>query len=72
MTGVQTCALPIFTPCYDPLSHLVYAAGREHVSDVWVAGRHLIQGKILKNSMLEGLDTRAKLWQNTLRSRTAY
>ena len=63
---------PELTPCYDPLSHLVYAAGREHVSDVWVAGRHLIQGKILRNSMLEGLDTRAKLWQNALRLRTAY
>ena len=25
-------------PMYDPVSHLVYAAGREHVSDVWVAG----------------------------------
>jgi 5-methylthioadenosine/S-adenosylhomocysteine deaminase len=29
-------------PCYDPASHLVYAAGREHVSDVWVAGRQLV------------------------------
>jgi len=54
------------SPCYDPVSHLVYAAGREHVSDVWVAGRHLIQSKNLQNSRLEGLDTRIKLWQNTL------
>src|SRR5258706_3771037 len=30
------------SPCYDPASHLVYAAGREHVSDVWVAGRQLV------------------------------
>jgi 5-methylthioadenosine/S-adenosylhomocysteine deaminase len=29
-------------PCYDPASHLVYAAGRENVSDVWVAGRHVV------------------------------
>ena len=29
-------------PVLDPLSHLVYAASREHVSDVWVAGEHLV------------------------------
>ena len=26
-------------PCYDPVSHLVYTAGREHVSHVWVNDR---------------------------------
>jgi 5-methylthioadenosine/S-adenosylhomocysteine deaminase len=25
-------------PCFDPVSHLVYVAGREHVSHVWVDG----------------------------------
>ena len=25
-------------PCFDPISHLVYAAGREQVSHVWVSG----------------------------------
>ena len=25
-------------PCYDAVSHLMYAAGREHVTHVWVAG----------------------------------
>ena len=25
-------------PCFDPVSHLVYVAGREHVSHVWVSG----------------------------------
>jgi 5-methylthioadenosine/S-adenosylhomocysteine deaminase len=59
---------PELSPCYDPLSHLVYAAGREHVTDVWVAGRHLMQDKNLANSVLEGLDTRSKLWQNILSS----
>ena len=58
---------PELSPCYDPVSQLVYAAGREHVSDVWVAGRRLIQDKTPRNSRLEGLDTRGKLWQNILR-----
>lgn len=26
------------TPCYDPISHLVYACGSEHVTHTWVAG----------------------------------
>lgn len=61
------------SPCYDPLSHLVYAAGREHVSDVWVAGRRLLRdGEIVEtagNTPFKGLDTRCKLWQNSLTKR---
>ncbi len=64
---------PELSPCYDPLSHLVYAAGREHVSDVWVAGEQLLRdGNMLDSgpdSPFKGLDTRSKLWQNTLRIR---
>ena len=30
-------------PVYDPISHLVYACGRESVSDVWVAGQHVVR-----------------------------
>lgn len=29
---------PEVMPCFDPLAHLVYSAGREHVSHVWIAG----------------------------------
>jgi 5-methylthioadenosine/S-adenosylhomocysteine deaminase len=28
----------ICNPCFDPVSHLVYVAGREHVTHTWVAG----------------------------------
>jgi 5-methylthioadenosine/S-adenosylhomocysteine deaminase len=30
-------------PCYDPVSHLVYAGSRDRVSDVWVAGQHVVR-----------------------------
>src|SRR5262249_12351258 len=30
-------------PLFDPLSHLIYACGREQVSDVWVAGTHVVR-----------------------------
>ncbi len=33
---------PTTQPVYDPISQIVYAAGREQVSDVWVAGRRLV------------------------------
>jgi 5-methylthioadenosine/S-adenosylhomocysteine deaminase len=33
------------TPCFDPVAQLVYAAGREHVSDVWVAGRQAVRAR---------------------------
>ncbi len=39
------------TPVYNVVSHLVYSASRENVSDVWVAGR-----RILKNRHLETID----------------
>jgi len=34
---------PDTQPVYNPLSQIVYAAGRDQVRQVWVAGRHLIR-----------------------------
>jgi 5-methylthioadenosine/S-adenosylhomocysteine deaminase len=59
---------PELSPCYDPVSQLVYAAGREHVSHVWVAGEPRVsEGKLL-NPAFSRLDTQLRLWQNALRS----
>jgi 5-methylthioadenosine/S-adenosylhomocysteine deaminase len=38
---------PETSPVFDPVSHLLYASGREHVTDVWVAGRHVVQTRQL-------------------------
>ncbi len=55
------------SPCYDPLSHLVYAAGREHVSDVWVGGeRRLVDGKLL-NLDEAAIRGKARQWQMRIR-----
>lgn len=62
---------PELLPCYDPVSHLVYAAGREQVSDVWVGGRHLVSDGSLVNLERFALDSRCELWQNVLKSRPA-
>ena len=65
---------PELSPCYDPQSHMVYAAGRHNVSDVWVEGRHLLRSGQFPDSApdfpFRGLDTRYKLWQNSLRTHT--
>ena len=63
---------PELIPCYDPASHLVYAAGRQQVTDVWVAGKRLVCEGIVASQALLGLDTRAKLWQNALKDRAEY
>jgi 5-methylthioadenosine/S-adenosylhomocysteine deaminase len=53
-------------PCYQVVSHLVYAAGREHVSDVWVAGEAQVRDGRLLNRAFASLEKRLQLWQNAL------
>lgn len=56
-------------PCYDPLSHLVYAASREQVTDVWVAGIQRVNGgKLASDNEIE-LISLASLWHNQIRPR---
>jgi 5-methylthioadenosine/S-adenosylhomocysteine deaminase len=58
---------PELAPCYDPVSQLVYAAGREHVTHVWVDGELRLRDGELKNED-SSLDTRWQIWQNSLKS----
>jgi 5-methylthioadenosine/S-adenosylhomocysteine deaminase len=59
---------PELLPCYDPVSHLVYAAGREHVTHVWVAGEPRVrEGRLLPDAFGD-LEKRCELWQNALGS----
>jgi 5-methylthioadenosine/S-adenosylhomocysteine deaminase len=55
-------------PCYDPLSHLVHVAGRDQVTDVWVAGQRLVQAGALATLDAADLGARARLWQDRLRA----
>jgi len=64
-------ASPEVVPLFDPTSHLLYASGREHVTDVWVAGRHVVRTRQLvtiDGSALEpAVMTSATAWQNKCR-----
>lgn len=57
----------ILQPCFDPASHLVYVAGREQVSHVWVAGRCRVKAHTLVDFDLPSLLPVINLWQNKLR-----
>lgn len=56
------------SPCYDPVSHLVYAAGREQVSHVWVNGRILLKNKQLTTLDSAELHNRAAYWEECIKS----
>jgi len=51
-------------PCFDPVSHVVYAAGREHVTHVWVAGEAVLADRALARVDPRDLEKIALLWHN--------
>ena len=53
-------------PLYNPISHLVYAANRQQVSDVWVAGKQLLKQGELTTINIDDLKTKVLNWQNRL------
>lgn len=66
ITAVDFSA-PELSPCYDPVSHLVYSAGREHVSHVWVDGKILVkEGKLTTLNEQEIL-AKALFWENRIK-----
>jgi 5-methylthioadenosine/S-adenosylhomocysteine deaminase len=67
MTAVNLGALDL-APCYDPLSHLVYAAGREHVSHVWVNGELLVENGRLTRLDVRELGAKAAYWKDKIRA----
>ena len=56
-------------PAFDPISHLVYAAGREQVEEVWVAGERLLQAGRLTTLDLPVLKATAAEWRERIAAR---
>lgn len=54
------------TPLYHPLSQLVYACDRRQVTDVWVAGEHLLKERALTCLDENDLLRRARQWQQRI------
>jgi 5-methylthioadenosine/S-adenosylhomocysteine deaminase len=57
---------PETLPCYDPVSHVVYAAGREHVTHVWVAGEPRLRERRLLGMDERDLHEKARWWQSRI------
>jgi 5-methylthioadenosine/S-adenosylhomocysteine deaminase len=53
-------------PVYDPISQIVYAAGREQVSHVWVNGRCLMRQRQLLTMDMAALLDKAGWWQSRI------
>lgn len=49
-------------PVYDPVSQLVYATGRNQVTDVWVAGQHLLNNRVLTQMDEPSILAKAREW----------
>jgi 5-methylthioadenosine/S-adenosylhomocysteine deaminase len=60
---------PELAPCYDPHSHLVYAAGREHVSHVWVNGELVVDNGNLITIDTNDVLARAAFWRERIVSK---
>lgn len=54
-------------PLYNPISQIVYAVSRHLVSDVWVAGEHLLKERVLTRMDEEQIISAAKEWQQRLK-----
>lgn len=65
ITAVDFSSLEL-APCYDPVSHLVYAAGREHVSHVWVNGKMLLNDGELTTLSGQELLLRSEYWREQM------
>jgi len=53
-------------PVFDPVSHLVYVAGREHVTHVWVDGTLKLDNRRLVDLDPDDLTARAAYWRGKL------
>lgn len=55
-------------PLYDPVSQIVYAAGRHQVTDVWIAGKQLLKARELLSIDIHQLEQSAVVWQDRIKS----
>ncbi len=56
-------------PLYDPVSQIVYASGRNQVTDVWVAGKQLMKNRTLTTINEDIVLRKTQDWQEKIQSR---
>jgi 5-methylthioadenosine/S-adenosylhomocysteine deaminase len=55
-------------PMLNVISQLVYSASRELVTDVWVAGQHLVADRVLTRIDSSALERSARSWAERVMS----
>jgi len=58
-------------PVYNPVSQLVYATGRNQVTDVWIAGKHVLNNRKLTTLSESELLKKAAAWHEKIASTAA-
>ena len=53
-------------PMFEAISQVVYATGRQQVSDVWIAGQHKLAQRVLVDMDEAGLRANARQWQSRI------
>ena len=53
-------------PLYNPVSQLVYTSNRNQITDLWVAGKHLMKDRQLTTLNLAKIIDNAKQWQKKI------
>ena len=71
ITAIDLAALPS-QPVYDPVSQIVYTAGREQVTDVWVAGRRLLADRMLTTLDEDAILRRAHDWRDKIQGNDSH
>jgi len=56
------------SPVYNPLSHIIYSCDREQVTDVWVAGKHLLKDRALTTLDEHKIINKANNWNDKIKS----
>jgi 5-methylthioadenosine/S-adenosylhomocysteine deaminase len=59
-------------PVYQPVSQLVYACGRQQVSDVWIAGRHLLKERRLTTLDEAAIVANAEAWREKIAAKDSH
>ncbi len=62
---------PSLQPVYHPVSQLIYTATARDVSHVWIAGKHLLDGKQLTKTDVSSVTTAAENWRTQINEITA-
>jgi len=55
------------TPIYDPISQIVYAASRDQVTDVWIAGKQLLKNRQLTQIDPYEIIAKAQAWAEKIK-----